>query len=63
MTKMHEQSEQLTEFVDMTRDQIKDILERIREESAARTKEDDALNTRLSGLQKEFLGLKDDAAR
>ena len=47
---MHEQSEQLTEFVDMTRDQIKDILERIREESAARTKEDDALNTRLSGL-------------
>lgn len=56
---MHEQSDQLTEFVDVTRAQIGDIMERIRVESSQRTAADDELNTRLSALQKDHNVVQD----
>ena len=59
IAKMHEQSEQLNEFVDVTRAQIGDIMERIRVESSQRTSADDELNTRLSALQKDHNSLQD----
>lgn len=53
VNKMHEQSDQLTEFVDVTRAQVGEIMERIRVESSQRTAADDELNQRLSALRKD----------
>lgn len=61
ITKMHEQSDQLTEFVDVTRAQVGEIMERIRVESSQRTAADDELNQRLSTLRKDTQATQDQA--
>ena len=44
VTRMHDQSSQLTEFVDLTRAQVSDLVERIRVESDQRLESDEELS-------------------